>query len=223
MTWTKLGDDFTDDPSLLALPRPVRLVHVEALVWCNRHGTDGHIPAHALPRVTDEPDPTSAAEQLVAAGMWKPTEAGWEIVAFLDDQPSADDVRRTKEQARQRQRRQRQHRNGDHSLCDPQYCKALASESRVTSRVTNGVSHATPTRPVPTRPGPKEQGTGSGAAEGTPHPICSHWDPRRQRPALSIDGDCLRPGCTSTGLCADCVRLSRDGKPVSCHVHQRAS
>ncbi len=216
MTWTKLGDDFTDDPALLALPRSVRLVHIEAMVWSNRHGTDGSVPAHALRRVTDDPDPDAAAEHLVARGKWRTVEGGWEIVGFLDDQPAAEDVQRTKELARARQRRLRQHRNGDHSLCDPQYCKALSRVTqRVTSRVTNGVSHDTPTRPDPTRPGPKVPRTGSGAAGAA---SCLHWDRGRDRARLTTDGDCL--DCDLTHLCPLCVRLSRHGPPVLCDEHR---
>ena len=55
MTWAKLTDTFNDDPVLLGLPRGVRLLHVEAIVWCCKHETDGRIPRHVLTRITDEP------------------------------------------------------------------------------------------------------------------------------------------------------------------------
>lgn len=215
MTWTKLSDDATDDPALLALPRTVRLVHFEALVWANRHGTDGSIPKHMLPRITDDDAPVAAAEHLVAAGKWVPCEGGWEILGFLDDQPSADDVRRTRDLARLRQRRQRQHRAGDHELCDARYCPALRDktrESRVTASVTNAVSHDTPTRPVPTRPGPKEPGPGRGNDART-KPACDHkW---------TNDGDCVR--CHRHEPCTGCRQLAHVNDTIRCHEHLKAS
>lgn len=216
MTWTKLSDDATDDPALLALPRTIRLVHFEALVWANRHGTDGAIPRHMLPRITDDKDPDGAAELLVAAGKWELSTAGWEIVGFLDDQPSAEDVRRTKDLARLRQRKQRLHRAGDHSLCEVKYCPALRDETResrvtksVTPIVTNAVSHDPPSRPVPSRPGPKEPGTGRGTEHPT-KPSCDHkW---------TADGDCLN--CQRFEPCPDCRRLARISDASRCYQHQ---
>jgi hypothetical protein len=132
-------------------------MHVEAMTWANQHGSNGFVPDYALTRITDEPEPATAAAELVDAGLWEAVEGGWNIVDFLTDQPSAADVERTQARSRDRQRRQRQHRNGDHTLCDPRYCHA----SRVTDAVTNGVSHNT--RPDPTRPG--ETGRGREGAD----------------------------------------------------------
>lgn len=66
-----------EDPRLLALPRGVRLLYLEALVWMKLHRTDGHLPAGALPRVTDEDDPRQAAARLVEAELWTMTDNGW--------------------------------------------------------------------------------------------------------------------------------------------------
>ena len=51
MTWTRLSDDSTDRPQMLRISRSARLLHFEAMVWCNKHLTDGVIPAAALPRI----------------------------------------------------------------------------------------------------------------------------------------------------------------------------
>ena len=88
-----------DDPRLLGVPRGVRWMYLEGLVWCNQHGTDGFIPDHALRRVTDEEDPGAAADQLVGVGLWVVGNGGWEIVDFTKDQPSAADVERTQKLA----------------------------------------------------------------------------------------------------------------------------
>lgn len=68
-----------EDERLLTLPRGVRLLHLEALVWSKARLTDGEIPRGALRRMTDEDDPETAADQLVASGMWEATPKGWTI------------------------------------------------------------------------------------------------------------------------------------------------
>jgi hypothetical protein len=91
-----------EDERLLGLPRGVRLLHWEAMVWAKLHRTDGRIPAGALPRLTDEPEPWKTAEQLVAAGVWRMTDSGWLIAVFLDTQMSAERVREIQEGNRKR-------------------------------------------------------------------------------------------------------------------------
>ena len=173
MTWTKLSDEFADDPRLLGVPRGVRLLHVEALIWCNRQSTDGNVPGTALGRLTDQPRPRAAAAQLVTAGLWQATQHGWLILGFLADQPSADDMEHAKGLARERQRRQRQHRMGAHDGCDPRYCREAKSAGQgVTSRrdmsVSHTVSHGTPTRPDPKGRGREAGRPASPASAGAP-------------------------------------------------------
>lgn len=187
MTWARLDDGITDNPRLLALPRGVRLVHIEGIVWSCRHETDGRIPRHVLRKVTDEPDPEDAATTLVDAGLWKVVDDGWEIVGFLEDQRSSEDIAKTRAAALERQRRHRQHIGGDHSLCNPRYCKGA---SRVTDGVTNGGSHGPPTRPDPTRP----EGEGKGGKTATPGAADaggaggpSEDEPHASTPAVPVD------------------------------------
>jgi hypothetical protein len=174
LTWAKITDNFGDDPVLLGLARGVRLLHVEAIVWCCKHETDGRIPRHVLGRITDEPEPYDAADHLVAAGLWRATTDGYEITGFLIDQRSAGEVEVSRANSRARQERHRRHQNRDHSLCDPRYCHASNGASNA---VTNGVSNGSPTRPDPTRPELKrgtvgEGGTAdrAGARPPAPHP-----------------------------------------------------
>jgi hypothetical protein len=142
MTWTKLTDRFTDDPELLDLPRGARLLYVEALVWSNRAGTDGHIPRRMLLRFTDEPEPETAAGLLVAAGKWTGLEDGWEIVDFLVDQLSAAEVERQRVLNLERTRRWRAHIAGDHISCNPDKCNAARNAAR------DAAPSVTPARPA---------------------------------------------------------------------------
>jgi hypothetical protein len=102
MTWTKIGGEFFDSPAILSVSRGARLLHVEAMTWCNRHGTDGLVPRHVQARITDEPDVDRAVKELIDAGLWTNDAAGWRIAGFLDIQPSAEDVERTQQRWRER-------------------------------------------------------------------------------------------------------------------------
>lgn len=161
MTWAKISDSFGDDEVLLGLPRGTRLLWVELTVWACKQATDGRIPRYVLRRVTDEPDVDDAVAQLVECGLLIPTAQGWELRDFLRDQRSREEVTRARELSAVRQRRQRLHRSGDHSACSEQYCKF--SKSRVTNDVTPATSHATPTRPDPTRAQARGGRVGHGA------------------------------------------------------------
>ncbi|WP_053207359.1 hypothetical protein [Jiangella muralis] len=166
MTWAKIDDRFNDDPDLLRLPRGVRLLHVEGIVWSCRHETDGEIPGHMLGKVTDEPDAGSAVERLVAAGLWMETGDGWRIANFTRDQRSKADVERDREFWRQSKVRTRRHKAGDHSLCtNPRYC------NHVSTRTPGGNLAENPPEdsrlPVPSRPDPTTR-EGRGREGGSP-------------------------------------------------------
>lgn len=170
MTWTKLDRRMIDGPEFEGIPAGARLMHIEAMLYCNEHGTDGAISRAALGKLTGYTRRLEGARQLADAGVWHATDTGWTLPRFLEEQPSRHDTDRTTALSRQRQRKQRQHRNGDHSLCDPRYCRA--SSTNVTrdetqeSRVTHGVSHDTRTAPYRTDPSRKGEGVGYGKGEG---------------------------------------------------------
>lgn len=165
MTWAKLSDTFNDHPVLLGLPRGVRLLHVEAIVWACKQETDGEIPAGAVARFTDEPHPEQGVELLVDSGMWEPTASGYRIVGFLTEQRSKQEIDASREMAARRQERLRRHRAGDHQLCSVKYCR-----NAVTYGVGNGVGNAPPTRPDPS----SSEGTGRGS---DPAPLGSPGQP----------------------------------------------
>ncbi|RYP84619.1 hypothetical protein EKO23_15255 [Nocardioides guangzhouensis] len=182
MTWLKLSDGFTRQPSMLRLSRSARYLHIEGLEYCNEQLTDGYLPRNALGRVTDDPDPESSVAALVVEGLWQPVgDEGWQL--DWSDQERAVAVRRRKKQNAERQAAWRErrdlHKAGDHSKCDPTRCPYLTryvsrdvtdNETRDETRegtgsppVTRDVTddetldvtrNATPPRPLPTRPDP---------------------------------------------------------------------
>jgi hypothetical protein len=163
MTWTRIGDDFNGRADLLEVSRSARLLHVEALVYCNQQLRNGALPRGALRRITDAEDPDLDAKQLVDAGVWQEVATGW----LLDwaDQEDADEVKARKEHRAAKQKRYRErksrHERDDHSMCHPDYCKKAVTGNA--DRNVTGL--VTPSRPVPSRP--STEGQGSGAAPGS--------------------------------------------------------
>lgn len=196
MTWTKLGSEFLTDPALLRLPRGARLLHVEATVWSNQHGTDGHVPSHMLGRISDEPDTDTAAAQLTAAGLWQAADDGWTLPGFLDDQPSAEDVDRAARSNRERQRRYARHRDGDHSLCHPRYCRDASTNpaaNALGNASSNAVSDAVSNDPRTVRTDRTDRKGGYGSVkDGTAeHEVEAAADPARAgaRPVAAYNLD----------------------------------
>jgi hypothetical protein len=145
-----IDTEIIEHPDLLALPRSVRLVHLEAIVWSKLHHTDGAIPALSLRRLTDEPDHMDAARQLVDAGLWRSSASGWSIIGFLDKQWSAERVKHKRELARERYSRWQ-----DKQDAKPKPSNALANAA------ANGPDL---TRPDLTRPDKEGRQEGDGAA-----------------------------------------------------------
>lgn len=84
-TVTRLSEDFVGD--LAAMSDAAFRLHVEALVWSNKHGLDLRIPKGDLDRTTAAPE---VAQELIDAGMWFVIDDHFFIVhsAFL--QPTDD-------------------------------------------------------------------------------------------------------------------------------------
>jgi hypothetical protein len=146
-----------EDPRLLTLPRGIRLLHLEALVWCKAHLTDGFIPAPALSRLTDEEDASNASRELVRVGLWNLTAEGWTIIGFTDTQMSAQRIREKRQASRERYDKWQQ----------------------ATKRVGNGAAND-PARPAPpARKGGGQVG-GNGAGLGEPAPAALQEVPHPQ-------------------------------------------
>ncbi len=209
MTWAKLSDTFIDDPDLLALPRGVRLLYVESIVWSCKHETDGAVPAHVVHRITDEPEVDKAVDLLLERSFWSRTDTGFEIVGFLDDQISAEQVARRRADERLRQERSRRHKAADHSLCIAgRYCPEGAVTRDNTGDSRNGSRGESPT-PVPSRPVPtSREGTETKTGAAPPAPLGSQGRaPSKGRgftvsmPAPPPDPDELQAGSVDDALC----------------------
>lgn len=92
MTWTRLDNGFADDPRVLRAGTRALGLYIVALVWANRHGTNGTIPRAALRRLTDEARPVTIAKRLVDSGLWIETGEGYAISEFASHQAHEGDA-----------------------------------------------------------------------------------------------------------------------------------
>lgn len=183
MTWTRLSDVFPDSPAVLEISDAAFRVHIHALIYCNKHLTDGALPKRAI-RLLAPPhsEIDGIVTELVDVGLWVITVTGGYQLDW-SDQESAESVRqrqkqRAETQSRYRDRKQR-HAEGDHSRCDQRYCKRAVT-GNATAHVTN---HETPSRPVPSRPDRRE-GAGAGDRGSPSGPL-----PLRSAPSGEPSGD----------------------------------
>src|SRR5450759_3975257 len=116
MTWTKLSDDHFDREEIFALSRSAALLDIEAKVWCNRLGNDGHVPAAQLARLTTSPDPEADVAELVAGHVWEVDGNGWQV-DWSDQETNAKVTARQEVSAQKQQAyrdRKEAHALGDH-------------------------------------------------------------------------------------------------------------
>lgn len=167
MTWFKVDDGFWSHPKTMALSPGAVALWVRAGAYSCQHLTDGVI----LSRVTPLLDPSEGREQhaqeLVDAGLWTRRRDGYQFHDWEDYQETSQDVKKRRDQWKQRQRR--------------------ARESREESRVTPTVTHAPVTReslsPVPSRPDPLSSTKKEGGNRARPLP--PDWQPNDAHRALA--------------------------------------
>lgn len=121
MTWTKLGDEWSD--AARDLSDAAYRTHVDALCWSNRRQLDLTVPKRDLKRFAETHDPDTAVKELVFAGWWDDRGDSWFIgVLFPDWQLESRVVSQRREATALRVRRHRLHEADDHSICLPKNC-----------------------------------------------------------------------------------------------------
>lgn len=173
MPWVKTSDTFIDWPAWEALGTAPHFLHMAALSYCNRSGTDGLITrgrARMLTPVVRDPD--RAIDALLEAGVWVEESGQIRVAVYVDDlrssegrgdeQPKAAAVKAKRDADKDRLRKWREKRSAQ-------------AGNAVTSRVTNGERNS-----VQTRPDPKGLGLVSGPVGTQPihlRPECEHGTP----------------------------------------------
>ncbi|OQO89906.1 hypothetical protein B1813_18875 [Saccharomonospora piscinae] len=141
MTWFKVDDTFHSHPKVMATDADALGLWVVAGSWCGSNLTDGFVPAYVVPRLI--PGGTELAEKLVAAGLWRHAEKGYQFHDWFDRNPSAEKVKAEREAAAERQRKWRESRRN---------ASGHGGSNAGSNGVRNGVTNAAPTRPDPTPP-----------------------------------------------------------------------
>jgi len=168
VAWVKLSDTFAEDPRLDRAGPLALALHVAALCWCNRQLTDGLIPRATVRRLLDLDAPDDVAGRLVDAELWEETADGYQLLGYLDDQPS-----RVKVLARRAQKAEAGRAGGVASG----RVRRSKSEANTKHNGSRSVEH-------PSRPDPKGQGAGPATAAGpapssswSTDPPCEHGQP----------------------------------------------
>lgn len=101
LPWIRLDTAFPDHPKILELVADkafqAAFAYVCGMGYCGKHGTDGFIPANALPFIHAR---KSDAERLVRAGLWNMAPGGWEIHGWDERQVSDEDSKKRSQKAR---------------------------------------------------------------------------------------------------------------------------
>lgn len=145
MAWLRIDDEFVENDKIAELHDRAFRFHVAALCYCARKLTDGHMDAKAT-RIVAATLGTPAkrwVEELVAAGLWVPTNDGHVINDYLDYNPSRQTVLAERERgaARQRDHKQRVRNEIANSLSN---AEGNAVTDTVTDTVTNDAPNPNP-------------------------------------------------------------------------------
>lgn len=141
-----LDDGFDSWPEVVRAGTAAVGLYVRCGSWIARNLTDGFVPLE----VARMYGTAEWITRLVDAGLWTIEEAGYRDVRYFPMNPTAEKVRKRREDAAERQRKMRERRNAK-----------LTRDSRVSNRG----SHASPAS------SPKgEEGGAGAAARPAPHP-----------------------------------------------------
>jgi general stress protein YciG len=107
LAWVKIDDHFAEHPKIATAGPLAGWLHVCALCYCNRHLTDGFIPARIVGTLADftgindeangEAKPKQLASTLLHVGLWEEADGGYRIHDYLEYNPSRDEVLATRE------------------------------------------------------------------------------------------------------------------------------
>jgi hypothetical protein len=114
VSWLRIDDCYGEHPKLVGLSDRAFRLHTVALCYCARNLTDGVVSrrsTNVLAAILDKPIKQALVE-LVAGGLWAEVEGGFEIVGYLDWNPSATKVKAEREKAKQRMGKNRARRTG---------------------------------------------------------------------------------------------------------------
>ena len=111
--WAKLDDSLIDHRKIFIAgeaigkngPGLALALFTIALLWTNKHLTDGHIPVSIVKSFPHVDNPAAVADALVKAGLWERNGNGEFLIHdFGDFNPSAAAIKRKRKEDRLRKR-----------------------------------------------------------------------------------------------------------------------
>jgi hypothetical protein len=101
LPWVRLDAQFPSNPKILYLIEDKKFraafVYCAGLAYSGAHGTDGFLPAAALPFIHAT---KTEARALVEVELWQNVPGGWEINGWEEFQPSNAETQERKKKAR---------------------------------------------------------------------------------------------------------------------------
>lgn len=112
LPWVRLDTQFASNPKILYLIEDRKwraaFVWMASLAYAGAQGTDGFVPAAALPLLHASP---ADALALIEVGLWNESLGGWEINSWAEHQPSNKETQERRKRARDAAM-SRWHKNG---------------------------------------------------------------------------------------------------------------
>src|SRR4051812_8981701 len=109
MPWVRIDENAMDHPKIGALPDGAFRLWVQALAYCQKHLTDGHISTRAI-RALLAFSPKRRAV-LESAGLWDAAEDGIAVHDYLEWNDSRESVNAKRDAAKERMRSARDKRS----------------------------------------------------------------------------------------------------------------
>lgn len=106
-TWIRIDDTMPDNPKIVAAGGAAAWLYTCSIAYSSRNLTDGFIPTGIANRLTDFDNSAELAARLVATGLWKTVDGGWQIHDYAEHQRTAAEVEEQRIEARERQARSR--------------------------------------------------------------------------------------------------------------------
>lgn len=119
MAWVRLDDAFPEHPKVLAVGEEAAWLYVCVLCYCNRHLTDGFLPAAAVPRLTGQKSPSRLTAKLVDAGLLDIVRDGFFVHDYLEYQMSKASIENERAGARERMAKVRERSKSVHPNTGP--------------------------------------------------------------------------------------------------------
>lgn len=123
MSFTLLGDEFSDDADMAQLSDAAFRTHAEALIWSSSRLLDLQVPKRDLSRFAFSEHRDQAVAELCGAGWWVDNGDCW----FIAHRDYWQWTKAQHEARKLSNRRATKHRRGDHSLCLPGKCSGLSA------------------------------------------------------------------------------------------------